>query len=244
MTFLYYASNSFADRAKVLVDSINKYHPGSKIVHINPETKLSPGNYIPGMAKDRLIKTLELLEAGEPFVVVVGADCEFFNSVKEDVMHTLKTYDIILVPHVHKPTEKRSMMAQFYRTGHANADYMVFKNTDNVKECLRWMISVTEGEDKNNVIFYEQTWLSATPFLFEKVYIERSPAYNVAYFNILDRDFKYIDDVPFVGHLPVKMVQYSGYVKEKPEKMSKYSGTNVTGDILTLFKRYDERIEK
>lgn len=254
MTFLYYASDSFASRAKVLVDSIKKFHPESKIVHIKP--KNGPvGTYLPGMAKERLQKALELLEQGEKSVVIIGADCELFgrledieyefkNKVEYDPFTNEELSDIILVPHVIQPVADRMRMAQFYRTGHANADLMAFRNTENAKNCLRWLIAVTEDEDRPNGIFYEQTWLSSVPFLFSKVYIIRNPGYNVAYFNILERDFQYKDDKPYVWkYLPVKMVQYSGYVKGKPEKMSKYCSVNVTGDILKLFKEYDERIE-
>lgn len=245
MTFLYYASDSFASRAKVLTDSIEKYHPGAKIVHVKP--KDGPiGTYLAGMAKERLQKALELLEAGDKAVIVIGADCELFQP-----MHELNYFsgvwtdaDIALVPHVTKPVASRDAMAQFYRTGHANADLMAFRNTNNAKYCLEWLISVTEGEEKGKGIFYEQTWLSAVPFLFPRVHIIRDRSYNVAYFNILERDFKYIGDVPYVGSGPVTMVQYSGYVKDYPEKMSKYSGVRVTGDILRLYKDYDVRIEK
>lgn len=248
MTFLYYASDSFASRAKVLTDSIKKFHPNANIVRVKPKTKIQPGSYIPGMAKERLQKALEILEAGEKSVIIIGADCELFGPMHEfNYFDSLwSDVDILLVPHVVEPVGDRARMAQFYQTGHANADLIGFRNTDNAKDCLKWLISVTEGEDLKNGIFYEQTWLSSVPFLFPKVDIIRSPGYNVAYFNIFQRDFKMIDGVPFTRRdWPVTMVQYSGYVKGKPERMSKYySGPDVTGDILKLFKEYDDRISE
>ena len=37
MIFLYYASNAFASRAKVLTDSIKKFHPEAKIISSSPQ---------------------------------------------------------------------------------------------------------------------------------------------------------------------------------------------------------------
>ena len=247
MTFLYFASDSFESRAKVLVDSIKKYHPESSIVHIKPNDH-PIGSYIPGMAKQRLETTLELLEDGHETVIVIGADCELFTPLNDALcFERLNDMDILLTPHIIEPVNDRMKMAQFYRTGHVNADFMVFKNTDRAKACLQWLISVTEDNDPINGIFYEQTWLSALPFLFKGIYILKSPAYNVAYFNIFERNFRYREKVnqPLTCFKPISVFQYSGYEKGKPERMSKYySGPDITGDMLKFFQRYDERIER
>lgn len=229
MTFLYFASESFASRAKVLVDSIKQFHPYDKIVHIDPGS-FPLGSYIPGMAKMRLIKALELLESGHKAVIIIGADCELFAPLRE-FTSIVYPEDILLVPHVIQPTNSREYMSQLYRTGHANADLMCFQNTDNSKNALKWLISVTEGNEPNKGIFYEQTWLSALPFLFSKVQIVRNPGINCGYWT------ENID----VDNLV--MMQYSGFEKGKPHRMSKYySGPDVTGDVLKLFKNYDDRI--
>lgn len=228
MTFLFYASDSFASRAAVLVDSIKKFHPDDKIMHVNPVGNYQLGSYIPNMAKHRLGKALELLEGGEDTVVVIGADCKLFAHL--DIQWK---GNVSLVPHVISPVVNRDYMAQLYRTGHANADLMVFSNTDEAKRCLKWLISVTEGNEPDKGIFYEQTWLSAIPFLFEQINIIRDPGINVGYWT------ENID----INNL--KMVQFSGYVKGQPHRMSKYyDGPDVTGDVLTLFQEYDRRIDQ
>lgn len=231
MTFLYYASDSFASRAKVLTDSIAKFHPYAKIVHINPGS-FPMGQYIQGMAKKRLISALKLLDAGHDAVTIIGADCELFAPLSE-LTSIVYPEDIILVPHIVSPISNRDYMAQLYVTGHANADLMCFQNTPNAKNALRWLISVTEGNEPNKGIFYEQTWLSALPFLFKRVAIIHDPGYNVGYWTFMEQQI-----------LPkLTMVQYSGYEKGKPHRMSKYyGGPDAVGHVLSLYQNYDERI--
>jgi len=241
LTFLYYASDSFVSRAKVLTDSIQKFHPDSNISYVNPGPK-PIGKYIHGMAKERLRKALELLEKGHECVVVIGADCELFGPLNEITKGTDSYKDVLLVPHVKRPIKNRGFMAQLYRSGHANADLMVFKNSNNSKEILKWMISVTESECNTEGIFYEQTWLSALPFLFGGVGIIHNEGYNVGYWDLEENKISNKDGLWFIGDHPIVFFQYSGYLKGSPEKASRYFKYNVTGDTLEFFKNYEKRI--
>ena len=240
MIFLYYASDSFASRAKVLTDSIKKYHPNDTIVHVKPES--GPlGTYLPGMAKARLETALRLLESGNESVIIIGADCELFAPIDEKHYDDFYNNDIWIVPHVKSPLPNRNYMSQIYNTGHANADFIAIKNCLNSQHILKWLISVTQDTTKPGE-FYEQTWLSSLPFLFDRVGIIRHGGYNVGYWDINQNFEKTNKGYRIWGH-PLVMFQYSGYVKGEPEKMSKHSqelAANQT--IIDFYKEYDRRI--
>lgn len=244
LTFLYYASDSFASRAKVLHESIQKFYPESTIVHVNPESTKLIGSYIDGMAKNRLKSTLRLLEANAcDAVLVLGADCELFSRLPE-LEEKIETNDVILVPHVFDPHPWRHLMAEIYKSGHANADVMCFKNSEQSKKILNWMISVTEGNDINNGSFYEQTWLSSLPFIFDGVHIMRHPGYNVGYWDANHREIRKMPDGWETHGAPFRLVQYSGYMKGNPHRMSRYSREIAKGDVVELFEAYDRRIDQ
>lgn len=234
MIFLYFASDEFASRAKVLTDSIAKYHPRDTIVHVNPGS--GPlGTYLPGMAKKRLKKALELIESEHEDVCIIGADCELYKTLQFPYrnIQDWKKYDVIIVPHVPNPLKDREYMAQIYETGHANADLILFLNNTNSKNILKWLISVTEDGHKPGA-FYEQTWLSSLPFLFEGVGIWREIGVNTGYWNVNQ-----------VGVKNLTMFQFSGYEKDKPEEMSRHSKEKArTEEILNFYKAYDAKIEK
>lgn len=217
---------------EVLYTSIIKHHPEAHIWTVRPET--DNNGYIPGMAKERLKQVLECFKQGWDHCVVLGADCELYGRLTE-IEDSLKDNDIILVPHIMSPSQNRQQMARLYVTGHANADIMVFKNTENTINALNWMISVTEGNEPEFGIFYEQTWLSALPFLFPKVYILRDVRYNFGYWSIESNQISELNTI--------KLVQFSGFEKSKPERMSKhYSGNDITDEILKLYQEYDKKI--
>ncbi len=256
LTFLYCASEAFSSRAKVLTDSIKKYHPEDDIIWFQPEGDLPLGQYVPNMAKNRLIEALVCLRTSTNDVAVIGADCELFQPLLN--IHQ-RIGDVFLVPHVKSPLEDREYMKQIYATGHANADLMIFKNNENSKNILKWLISVTE-DGASHGEFYEQTWLSSLPFLFDGVHVIREPGYNVGYWdvnhiNLQKRDI-YLNNIHDGSRIlqgevytvkenkPLVMVQYSGYVKGQPEKMSRHSKEFcVNKTVLGLYEEYDRRIQ-
>lgn len=237
MIFLYFASDTFASRAKVLTDSIKKYHPQDTIVHIKPDD--GPlGQYIPNMAEQRLKTALELIENTKEDICIIGADCELFYPLQ---FHAYA--DLYIVPHVKEPVPNRDYMCQIYTSGHANADLMVFRNCENSENILQWLIQMTR-DGVTPGAFYEQTWLSATPFLFDRVKIIREPGYNIGYWDINHIDFEKRTEKYTVYGQPLVMFQYSGYEKGKPEAMSRHSWEKAKNDtILEFYKHYDERIE-
>lgn len=235
--FLLFYSKSFQSRANVCVESISKYHKGNcDITHVYLFDNTNNKSYIDGLPKNRLETVLTMLEEGEDNIVLIGADCVFYSSILSDIEFWLQDHDVLLTPHVLKPLPDDNLnpnMRGVYQTGHANADFIVFKNTDNTKNILRWLISCDMKNDISNGIFYEQTWLSALPFIFDRVGIIRHEGYNVAYFNYHEN--RSLDNLRFI--------QYSGYDKGSPEKMSRHQNRFVAeGKMLDYYKQYDNLI--
>lgn len=244
VNFITFASESYKSRADLLVESIHHYHPDGRIDR--HDVTFNGQGYVPNLARRRLQVALMHLESGWDHVVIIGADCVLYSRMTE-LASCLKTNDAIIVPHAVHPVDDRNYMAQIYRTGHANADLMAFKNTENGKNMLRWLISVTEGNEPERGIFYEQTWLSSLPFLFEGVRILRHPGYNVGYWDIRERMVSFNDLWRVLDEhgtfRMIRMVQFSGYEKGNAHRMSKYyNGPDVTGDVLKLFQEYDSKI--
>lgn len=238
MIFLYFASDTFESRAKVLTDSIKKFHPNDNIVHVNPGDG-SMGQYIPNLAKKRLEKALELMNDYQEDIIIIGADCELFAPLEI----SFDDKDVWIVPHVKAPLENRQYMAQIYDTGHANADFIALKNCENSKNILSWLISVTEDGKKTGA-FYEQTWLSSIPFLFDNVGIIRHPGYNVGYWDVNHTTLCFREGNYEINGKPLVLFQYSGYVKGEPMKMSRHSQELCRHSLVYhIYKKYDDRIE-
>lgn len=245
MTFLTFASPAYQSRSDLLMNSIRKHHPRAIIIQEKLDNIVPAGQYVPDMSKYRLQKCLQYLEEGHDKLVLIGSDCEVFSPCIE-LETALSSYDVVLTPHVLEPLPSDGHtpdMAQIYRTGHANSDVIGFRNTTHTKNILRWLISVVENEDREKGIFYDQTWLSALPFVYDNIHILRHPGYNVAYWNIVERNVKKVGNVWMAGKETLRIMHYSGFVPGQPQIMSKYQNRHVaTGNVLELYKSYSDRI--
>lgn len=248
--FLTFYSNSFKSRAQVLLNSLNQYHPNDKVFAFELNNPTEIGSYVQGLAKMRIAKMIEILEQNKDIdkLVLLGADCELFDSI-DHLNLMLDRYDCVITPHVTSPLPNDNQsptMFQIYQTGHANADVFAIRNNENGISILKWLSEQDMKDDKQNGIFYEQTWMSALPFIFDRVGIIRNEGYNVAYFNIIERELNKENDKYYVGNFPLVIAQYSGYVKGKPEIMAKYQTRHkeLPEVVLEFFKRYDILIDQ
>lgn len=241
MTFILASSPAYLPRAKVTIASIQKHHPKAKIQLITLNSEKTPGSYVEGLAKLRLQAAYDTLKKNQDDnVIIIGADCVLYDPLPAEYTSMSELYSIVLTPHVLVPPITKG--AQLYKTGHANADLIGLSHSS--IPILEWLLEQEMVDKSNEGIFYEQTWLSALPFINDNIHVCRDPGVNVAYFNLHERDLFNFRGMYFVnGEHPLVMAQFSGYELGHPETASKYySGPALTGDALKLFKEYDEVI--
>lgn len=235
-----FSSESFMPRANVCIASVKEHIPDANIKLCKVPD--SQQNYVEGLSKARLIMAKDLIQNGSKEVMVLGADCVFYDTIES----FLNMPGTVLIPHVVTPPRNNS---SYYRTGHINADMILFRKES--IPLLDWLISSDIKEDPNNGSFFEQTLLSSAPFFFNNISICKDPGINYAYFNFTERNLwqksdsndYYINDSDFL-----KMAQFSGYIVDEPEKISKYYNnlqpSLANPYILKLFKEYQKSIEE
>lgn len=230
-----FSSDAFMPRTQVCIESINKYIPDSKIHLV--KVKDTEKYYVEDLAKNRLLKAKELIEAGCKEVMVLGADCVFYNT--PDIF--LNTGgNIVLIPHVITPPIENA--AYMYQTGHCNADLILFR--PGCLPLLNWVLSQEMKNDIKNGYFYDQLLLSSLPFFEGYVGICKDPGINFAFYNFWERKFSKKDDVYYVNDNKLCMVQYSGFIKGHPDKISRHFSKKVDNElILELFQEYDRKIQ-
>ena len=222
LNFLIFASQEYTSKFKVLEESINLYEPNSNIIKVDVPGKFN-NEYIPNFSQMKFIKVLELLENGLDEVITIGADCVLYKSL--DAIKNL-SFDILVTSHIHNPVNN---LGRYYSTGMVNSDFNVFRNTDNTKNILKWLIKQPMLDDKVNGIFYDQTYLTALPFIFNNILIFKDDSYNVAWWNLHERSPDNITVFHFSG--------FNGIVFT-----SKHSTDIITKEWKQLYEDYNNRI--
>lgn len=157
-------------------------------------------------------------------VLYLDPDIEVFAPL-DPIVEATRRVGISLTPHClepiardgHQPSETGIMMAGIYNLGYIGV-------ATGSERFLDWWSSRLRRDaisDPANHIFTDQRWIDLCVPLFHP-HIEKSPAYNVAYWNLDQRPIRCVDGKYFVNDEPLRFFHFSGYDPTNPHWISKH----------------------
>jgi hypothetical protein len=166
----------------------------------------------------------------------------------QSVEKSLENYDIVMTPHISRPIDltKEWNEKQFLNAGLYNGGFLAFRRSENTFKFLNWWKKHLEDYgyyDFCNGMGVDQLCLNFVPIFYEKVLIEYSPSYNLAYWNIHEREVSFVDGKYVVnGKENLLFFHFSGYSPEKPNLLSKHIKSSKTSNypiLKPLFVEYN-----
>ena len=115
------------------------------------------------------------------------------------------------------PTERDIMQAGIYNLGYIGV-------TPSATPFLDWWAARLRRDaliDPQNQLFTDQRWIDLAVPIYSP-HIERSPAYNVAYWNLDQRSLRLDGDTVMIGGEPLRFFHFSGFDPEFPYWLTKY----------------------
>jgi hypothetical protein len=143
---------------------------------------------------------------------------------------TLTAAAITLSPHRTKNTEylpesKNYSVISLNRYGVYNAGYFELQRKPEAFAFLEWWKKLMEHsgyEKPDEHLFSDQLWLNLVHSFFDDVYVNKHPGYNVAIWNLIEREVEVKDGAYYVNKEPLVLYHFSKYNIEKPESMVNY----------------------
>ena len=166
-----------------------------------------------------------LLNNGAEKVVYLDPDIAVFSDLA-GITEKLDQYSVILTPHQVAPNKSEGLMKDNELTslkyGIYNLGFCAVRNDAVGNEFANWwaqQLYFACYDDVPNGIFTDQKWCDLVPCLFDRVYIERNPGYNVASWNISTREIK---------------IETDGTIRANgsPLKFFHFTKINSAGDIM------------
>lgn len=188
------------------------------------------------------------------FVFYLDPDIFVYGSL-QGLVDRLKDQTAIITPHAISPIEddKKPSEIDFMRAGIYNLGFFGARSCPEGLRLLDWWgrRCVELGyNDSRQGLFVDQKFVDLVPAFFEGVVIERSPVYNVAYWNLHERRLNATDSSkPLVNNLPLVFFHFSGLSVETPSEprleVSKYqnrSDFSNRPDVKPLFDSYRAKL--
>jgi hypothetical protein len=162
---------------------------------------------------------------GADKVVYLDPDIAVFSALR-GVVQRLDTHSIVLTPHQVSPNDTEGLVRDNELTslkyGIYNLGFAAVRGDATGRQFADWwarQLYFACYDDVPNGIFTDQKWCDLVPCLFDRVYIERDPGYNVASWNLSTRRVK----VSAQGDI---------LVNGSPLKFFHFTKINTAGDIM------------
>lgn len=193
---------------------------------------------------------LKRLAAVYDYIFYLDPDIYVYGSM-QGLVDRLADRTAIITPHAISPIEddKKPAEIDFMRAGIYNLGFFGARSCPEALRLLDWwgQRCVELGyNDPRQGLFVDQKFIDLVPSFFEDVVIERSPVYNVAYWNLHERSIDAEDPAhPRVNGQAMVFFHFSGLSVEPPPEprleVSKYqnrSDFSSRPDVRPLFDRY------
>jgi len=178
--------------------------------------------------KPSAMKTL--FARGSKKVIYLDPDIEVFNKLDE-LEIALEEHPIVLTPHSLFPIPRdglRPTEADIMASGTFNLGFLGLSASKHAFEMLDWWeerLRFDSISDPGEMLFTDQKWIDLVPSYFP-LHVIRHLGYNVAYWNLHERNLSEMDSNILVDEEPLKFFHFSGYNPDRPWILSKYVADN------------------
>jgi len=173
-----------------------------------------------------------LLRKGFEKIVYLDADVLVVNDF-ETLFEMLDQHAFVLCPHWLQPNlvqHSDVSVRQIADLGIYNGGMWGVRHQDGGMAVLEWLMRFLPHigfDDRHNGMFVDQKILPLAAQLFSSQFgCMRHPGYNVAYWNLHEREITSINDRYMVNGHPAIFFHLSGFRAEEPDTFSRYSSWN------------------
>ncbi|MBB6342872.1 glycosyltransferase involved in cell wall biosynthesis [Pseudomonas fluvialis] len=193
-----------------------------------------------------------LMNRGYKKVIYFDPDIRIFDSL-DPMLGLLDVHNVLLTPHLTDllddgkwPTELSILQAGSYNLG-----YIALRSCEETRKLVKWWQEKLYKEcivDLPRNLFVDQKWMDLVPSMFDGVYINRDPGWNVAYWNLNHRKLEQRRGDNFnVDGKPLTFFHFSGFSIEA-STLSKHQNRFDKGPrntpLRALCTRYEEALTR
>lgn len=156
----------------------------------------------------------------------------------------------VLTPHATEPVEDGETPDDysFLRCGGFNLGFIALNSSDEARRYNRWWgekLSLDCFVALERGVFVDQKYLDLAPSFIEKLSILRHPGYNVAYWNLVQREITESDGQFHANGAPLHFVHFSGISLSDHARFSRHQSRYTRQTLPKDFRRiYDDYFER
>ncbi|MBE9175114.1 hypothetical protein IQ225_06980 [Synechocystis salina LEGE 06155] len=183
-------------------------------------------------------------------IIYLDPDIYVYQSLNI-IYELLNDFSIILTPHLSLsslPDDGCIISDEFILvSGAYNLGFLALANTQVAHNFLKWWQSKLYDKCVINIshgLFVDQKWIDLVPGMFDDVHILREPGYNVAYWNLHERNLVKVDNIWYCNGKLLYFYHFSGLVIDELELISRHQNRFDLSNLPNLKLLFDSYKEK
>ncbi len=188
-------------------------------------------------------------EYGFQKLTYIDPDIMIFDRLS-GVWDGLDNDDVVLTPHMREPfdDDRNPSELSILQSGTYNLGFIGLRNGTEADKLLKWWASrlyLNCVVDVPRGLFTDQKWIDLVPTYFQNVHILHAPQYNIAYWNLHERQISVTDKQFYVDGEPLAFFHFSGFDPRNPNVLSKHQDRHTIRDseaLTAVFAEYSERL--
>lgn len=183
-------------------------------------------------------------------VIYLDPDIFVYDSLLP-IFDRLDRHPVVLTPHTTTPIDDDKLPSEmeFLNSGIYNLGFAAFNASPDARCLLDWWerrCLQQAYNDQPSGLFVDQKWMDFAPSLCPDVLVLRDKTFNVAYWNLHERQVRLEGGKPFIGEAPLVFFHFSGLPPRSDDRISKYQTRftlSARPDVAPLFVRYRDTLD-
>jgi len=158
------------------------------------------------------------------------------------LLERIGQHSVVVTPHFVTPPRDEQRIARelnILLSGVFNGGLIGIADRQPAREFLKWwgerVIEACDSEVARG-LYYDQRWLDLAPVFFRDISVLRDAAYNVAYWNLPERELRVEGDSVTVDGRACAFIHFSGFDPARPQQMTRYAPQTTISNAM--FARY------
>lgn len=189
---------------------------------------------------------------GYSAAVYLDPDIQVFKKLNEVESAISEGASCILTPHLLQPLKDKGQPSDIdiLSSGTFNLGFAAFSKTKEAKDFISWWAKTLETQcliDTESGLFVDQKFVDFAPSFIGNTKILRHPGYNVAYWNLANRNVRKQSNGWFVGDTNLVFFHFSGVNPSDNSVISKHQNRfsrENCGDTKLLIDQYLNNLDR
>jgi FkbM family methyltransferase len=178
-------------------------------------------------------------------VIYIDPDIRVYSRLDKLEAVLASDVSVVLTPHITNPIEDGKNPNDYHmlQAGVFNLGFAAINRCEEARRFVEWWgrrLETQASVDLAHNLFTDQRWCDLAPCFVDRLHVFKRPGYNVAYWNLTEREISRVDGQWLVNGEPLAFFHFSGINVSNDDIVSKHQNRFEWADLPAFKPLFDD----